>query len=275
MDLCVTADDYGLSGAVNAAIEELAGVDAVQAVSVMTHEGAELDGALDLRRTGVATGLHLVFTHERPLSPALRQSPLVGADGRLPRSWPGLFARLMARPSLAPLFAGEVEAQLQRFLALGLRLDFINGHEHAHLFPPLWPAVARVARRTGAAVRVFEGRPRALPDRLLHLSSRACLSLDPLPGATVLRPLGIARSGRLTLADVDRLLGSSAPVPARRGAIAELIVHPANEDRPRGGGPRDARRHERAMLASTAFRDLLRAHGATRTTGIVSTREAA
>src|SRR5450631_2289115 len=111
MRLCITADDYGLSAAGNAAVEDLAARGVLSAVSVMVHEGADLAGIDRLRATGVALGLHFVLTRERQLSPSLAGTALVGADGRLPQGWPRLLARLAARPHLRRAVRGELEAQ--------------------------------------------------------------------------------------------------------------------------------------------------------------------
>src|SRR5689334_1051849 len=65
MLMCITADDYGLSPGVNAAIEHLAAAGAISAVSVMVHPDAHLDTLHRLTATGVALGLHVVLTRER------------------------------------------------------------------------------------------------------------------------------------------------------------------------------------------------------------------
>jgi chitin disaccharide deacetylase len=139
--LRITADDYGLCPGVNAGIEELAAQGAISAVSVMVHDQAKLETAHRLGHLPVRTGLHLVFVEERPLSAPSELSGLLTRSGTLPRTYRDLFARLVLRPWLAQALASEARRQMERFAALGLRLDFINSHQHTHMFPTVWHAL--------------------------------------------------------------------------------------------------------------------------------------
>src|SRR5689334_11287628 len=133
----VTADDYGLTPAVNRGITQLVSSGAITAVSVMMHAGAHLEQLASLAALRPTLGLHLVFVEEAPLGPSSRLGGLLDRDGRFP-SYPRLFGRLLANPALATLLRDEAEAQLDRYRASGLPLQFINSHQHVHLFPPLW-----------------------------------------------------------------------------------------------------------------------------------------
>ncbi len=223
--LCITVDDYGLTEAGNAAIEDLVERRLVSAVSVMTHHGARLDRVRRLSGAPVALGLHLVFTRERPL--ALAGSPLVDGDGRLPRGWARLFGRLAARPWLAAGLRREAEAQLARFRDLGLALGFVNAHEHAHLFPLVRrEVVSLVERLPGAGVRVaLGGRLGCSRHGLLALASRVSWRLRPLADRPLLSPLGVEAPRSLDLDAVDALLRRAAR--AGSSTVAELVVHPS------------------------------------------------
>src|SRR5688572_5452880 len=152
MDLWITADDYGLSPGTNSSIEALAEASAISAASVMAHADADLGSIDRLKRSGTLLGLHLCFTQARPL---VRARELGKWGGRLPGGYKQLFAELAVRPSLLGLIADEADAQVDRLAGAGITIDFINGHEHVHLFPPLWPIALRAARRARArAVRI-------------------------------------------------------------------------------------------------------------------------
>jgi hypothetical protein len=224
--MVVTADDYGLDDDGNAAIEDLAARGMVDAVSVMVHPGARLAGVERLRASGVALGLHLVFT---------------GVPGR-PAGWRELALALARRPALAAELGADAAAQLARYRGLGLPLDLVNGHEHAHLLPPVWPRVADLVEREapGAAVRAALGQRLGASRRgLLVAASRLAWRLRPLPGRTVCSPLGVGRAGALGLADVETQLARAARLGG--GVVPELVVHP----RRTGAG-------EHALLASGA-----------------------
>jgi predicted glycoside hydrolase/deacetylase ChbG (UPF0249 family) len=249
LDLWITADDYGLSAGTNSSIEALAEAGAISAASVMAHADADF-GAIDrLRRSGVVIGLHLSFTQARPLVRELGQW-----GGGLPRGYKQLFAELAVRPGLLGLIADEADAQVDRLASAGVTIDFINGHEHVHLFPPLWPIALRAARRARArAVRIALGQPIDWTQAgLLAASSRACWALTPAPDLAIMSPLGVGRAGSLTLDGIGRLLDrpfSARALRTQQPIARELCVHPAIDV--------SGRREEHAWLASGALASLL------------------
>jgi hypothetical protein len=244
-DLCITADDYGLSASVNAAIESLANASRLTAVSVMGHRDANLSTAHRLADAGVAVGVHLCFTRERPLTRALGE--------RLPGTYQQLFALALRRPSLSRALLAEAEAQIQKLETARLHVDFINAHEHVHLFPPLWLIVSELARRRGVRiVRAALGqRIEASRAGALALASRVSWTLSPLPGFTVLSPLGVGQAGALTLGAVDSLL--ARPFFNTPRVVRELCVHPGLDD--------PGRRAEYDLLASGELERLVERRG--------------
>jgi len=131
------ADDYGISPAVSRGIRELAERGRLNATSVMVvapsldrAEAAALDALNSSRQ--VAIGLHVTLTGA--FKPAT-------AGYRPVRN--GTFislAEMMVRGTLRLLdrqrLADEIAAQLETFTALfGRAPDFVDGHQHAHLFP--------------------------------------------------------------------------------------------------------------------------------------------
>lgn len=212
--LCITADDYGIGRGVNAAIEQLAAMGRLQAVSVMVHEGAELDTLDTLRATGAALGIHLVFD-ERP-------GGYKRALGRI--AVPGAMAKL----------AAELEAQIERYLALGLSLDFVNSHEHVHVIPRVWKQTVQLAERYGAkAIRSAAFRPvRMSRDGALALASRASWSRRPARGMRVMSPLAPVGAGRVTVAGIAERIDMAGDGSE---LIPELVTHPAADDAVYGG----------------------------------------
>jgi predicted glycoside hydrolase/deacetylase ChbG (UPF0249 family) len=174
------ADDYGISPAVNGAIRELILRRRINATSVMVaapHFNADEARALDLLNTGekrAAVGLHVTLTAPfRPLSVGF--APL--RDGCFPPLMEMVRLAIARRLRLEPL-AIEVATQLRAFLAAFGRLpDFVDGHQHVHLFPRVRDAVLTVVGEAapGAWVRQC-GRARSW--RRLH--DRKQLVLDVL-----------------------------------------------------------------------------------------------
>lgn len=229
-----TADDYGLSDGTNASIEALASLRVVDAVSVMAHRGARLRSVRALADAGVAVGLHLCFTREAPWSRAL--------GDRLPPSYAALFATLAARPSFSSLLTGEAYAQAEALLARGVAPAFVNGHEHAHLFPWIWPITRAVTQALGCpAIRVALGQPvDASAQGMVAACSRAVWAASPIEGVAVLSPLGVGHAGSITRARLDALL--ARPFEEGPGRLRELCFHPSFDTA--------AGRAEHALLAS-------------------------
>jgi predicted glycoside hydrolase/deacetylase ChbG (UPF0249 family) len=168
------ADDYGLAPGVNAAIRELIGRGRLNATSVMMvtpHLDAaavEALRALKAASARPAIGLHLTLT--APFAPRTR-----GTFASLPRTLATAMAR---RLSVADLH-DEVRAQVHAFSdAFGFSPDYLDGHQHVHLFPQVREAVIAVMRETmpGAWLRQCERR---MPP-LARLGNPKALLLDVL-----------------------------------------------------------------------------------------------
>lgn len=235
--LWITADDYGLAQGVNKAIERLAAEGKLSGASVMCHRDAQLESLSCLRNTAVATGLHVVLVEERPLLPESRFGPLLDERGRLPRNYRRLFAQVLQRPGTISALRDESHAQLDRFLGLGLPFDFINSHQHTHLFPPIWLGLSSVFRRAeqlGAAVRLSG---RAVPRRggrdiMVALASQASRVLRRTQARRIHQPIGLAFSGRLAISHLAAVLDEVSQRRSlwREDLVPELVTHPGIPD---------------------------------------------
>ncbi|HEY1475031.1 MAG TPA: ChbG/HpnK family deacetylase [Pseudolabrys sp.] len=159
------ADDYGISPAVNTAIRELILRGRINATSVMTaapdfdpDEAAALD-ELNSGEKRAALGVHVTLTGTfKPMSEGF--APL--AHGHfLPLN---KMMRLAIARRLSPeRLMIEVATQIQAFvMAFGRPPDFIDGHQHVHLFPQVRDAVLAVAAQAAPNAWVRQcGRPLA------------------------------------------------------------------------------------------------------------------
>lgn len=245
--VCLTADDYGLSAGINASIEALAEAGRLSAVSVMAHRDADWSSLDRLAAMPVSLGLHLCFTGERPLLARLGE--------RFPRDYRDLFAELLRNRALLSLLEEEAELQFERLQKAGIEVAFLNGHEHVHLFPPLWPVFARLAKRTRIrAVRAALGQPVGLSKSgALAMASRLSFRLFPLEQVQILSPLGVGLAGALSPRAAEMLLGR--PFSALPRVVPEICIHPALD----GSG----RRAEHEMVASGALSRIVEARGLT------------
>jgi hypothetical protein len=174
------ADDYGISPAVNSAIRELILRGRLNATSVMTaapHNDAKEASALaHLNSSGkhAALGLHITLTAPfKPLSEDF--APL--SDGLfLPMQT--MMHRAMIRRLNAERLTREIAHQVRAFIeAFGRPPDFIDGHQHVHLFPQVRDAVLQVAAEMAPKAWVRQcGRARSAQ----RLKGRKELLLDVL-----------------------------------------------------------------------------------------------
>lgn len=261
----ITADDFGLAPGVNAGVTELAERQRLSAVSIMVHPGADLERLESLRNSGPKLGLHLVFVDERPLLPAGQLARIVDPDGRLP-SYPRLFRRVLGRPELGAALRREAEAQVDRYLGLGIPLDFINSHQHVHLFPPVWHALMPLFTRFRDS-KVRSGAPGTITwskQGLVNSSSRLAAWRDPLPTDRLVAPLGVAHAGHLTVERIEAEVAAWLRNGGRtHQSPGELVMHPALEDadlRRRYGHWRFGWQQEYTLLASDQLQAVFKRH---------------
>ena len=246
--LILTADDFGSSGRVNAAIVRAHREGVLAAASLMvTGEAVGEAVALARAHPGLRVGLHVVLLDGRSALPPGCAPALADGAGRLPASPLGAGVRYGLRPGTRAQLAAEIGAQFDRFAATGLPLDHVNGHHHLHMHPAVWDLVAAEAARRGAAgVRVtrddlrlaLRWDRRGLVVRAVHAAALAALArrcAGRLPGGRlrrVDRVYGVLQVGEMTEAYLVWLLENVPP------ADAEILFHPgAARGAMRDGGP--------------------------------------
>ena len=262
--LVVTADDFGLSRAVNAAIAHARREGVLTGASLMvTGETADEAVALARALPGLSVGLHLVLADGRPALPPEEIPHLVGPCGRLEadpaRAWVRWSTSAPARRELAR----EIEAQFARFAATGLPLSHVDGHHHLHLHPAVFPVVAELAERHGArGVRLtYEGLG-TLPDASPRRAAVEAVVLGALarrwrPAARrrglsfPARVHGVVRSGAM---HEPYLVGLVRRVD---GPSAEIFLHPSTE----AGDPRGPNPGDLCALLSPAVRSAIERRG--------------
>jgi predicted glycoside hydrolase/deacetylase ChbG (UPF0249 family) len=174
------ADDYGISPGVNNGIRELIAHGRLNATSVMMaapHLGkseARSLAALNDREKRAAIGLHVTLTAPfKPMSEGY--APL--RDGRfLPLA--EMMRTAIARRLQPDLLVAEMTTQVRAFFDAFNRLpDFVDGHQHVHLFPQVRDAFVKVVAELAPNAWVRQcGRANSL--RRLH--DRKALVLDIL-----------------------------------------------------------------------------------------------
>jgi predicted glycoside hydrolase/deacetylase ChbG (UPF0249 family) len=265
--LIVNADDFGITEAVNRGIVEAHDLGIVTSTSIMAT-GAAFEHAVALARSrpGLAVGIHLVLTEQRPLIGAAAAASLVEPGGLFPPHVAQLLGkRLRGRISL-PEVRLELDAQLKRVRDAGIAVSHIDGHQHVHVLPGIAAIVAELAGQHGvAAVRYPAERVRGYMLRSLKYARRVAeqAALRLLCESSPLKHLrrsddfvGFYFGGRLDEANLATVL---AGLPS--GRTVELMCHPGDEDMQASKDWAYAWAAERDALTSPRIRELVTARG--------------
>ena len=229
----VSADDFGLSEAVNEGVERAHRQGCLSTASLMVAGPAAADAVMRAgRNPDLRVGLHLVAVEGPSVMRHAAIPHLVDRDGQFGSDQARLGIRYQFNRAARRELAVEIEAQFEAFKATGLRLDHATAHKHMHLHPTVGALLVEIGARHGLrAVRV-PSEP-AAPLRACGarstLGTAALRAWTRLLRAQVRRAgmvssdycFGLAWSGRMTSDRVSRLLDHLPP------GTSEIYFHPA------------------------------------------------
>lgn len=233
-----SADDFGLTPAVNEAIERAHREGILDQASLMVAGAAAQDAVRRARAMpSLRVGLHLVVIEGPAVSPPADIPDLVNAGGQFASDQARLGFRYFFRPSVRRQLAHEIRAQFAAFAATGLKLDHANAHKHMHLHPTVGRMMIEIGREFGLrSVRIPAEAPTALAlagtrvgigDRALHAWTRVLRHQARTAGMTTNdHCFGLAWSGHMTRERVGRLLDHLPD------GVSEIYFHPATRRDP-------------------------------------------
>ena len=238
--LIVNADDYGYFGCVSRGIVEAAAQGIVTATGVFANSPRFAEYAEWLRECPTLdTGIHLNLTYGVPLTKEM-STRLARWSGRFPGKFSLAFALLsgLLRPDHV---RAEWRAQIERCLDIGLRVRFLNSHEHVHMLPSLSGVVAELAAQYGiehvrqTSCDLAWNSPAAL------FRTAALKMVSARRGATGhhVEVLGLEVSGKLDRSYLERTIPH-----LRAGRLYELMCHPGRFDSHEVKDPRLLRYHD-------------------------------
>lgn len=263
------ADDFGLTDGVSRGILDLIGRGRVSATGAMTNMPGWRRAAPGLRpymgRIGI--GLHLNLTVGAPIQPM----PHLAPDGSFPPLGRLLSGALRGRLSVEEI-REEIRRQLVAFeLVHGAAPDFVDGHQHVHVLPPVRQALFAVLVEGGYAGRLWlrdpsdlatsilrrpVGRGKALIVKALARGFRAqarAAGFRTNEGFSGFAPLDLSIPPGRVFASALSNLGPQPVVMCHPGHADDALrgLDPAVESRP----------EELAYLSSDAFGALLEERG--------------
>lgn len=264
--LILTADDFGLSSSLNAAVGLAHKFGLLTGASLMVSAPAAAHAvALARELPGLCLGLHLTLAQGKPVLPPRQVPGLVDFRGDLPRNPVLAGWRYYFKPSLLPEIRRELAAQIEAALGTGLRLWFLNGHLNLHLHPRILPLVIDLAReyripglrlcredwRLTLALAPDRGLPKMAQGVIFTWLSARARTLADAAGLVYNDHLfGLTNDGRMTEAHLLALIPRLPP------GVTEICFHPALYPDPELArwGPAYRRQEELAALLSSSLK---------------------
>lgn len=213
----LTADDFGRSPKVNAAIEQWHRAGALHRAGLMVNE-PHVEEAREIARRNpiLQVGLHLTLCDG------------LASDGSQLPGTPFQAGMLYAfHPGRRAWLQQEIESQFARFIAMGFPAHCWDGHAHLHLHPLVLsltlPIAAKYGFRFTRLVRE-PGKAGILPWIFSALSNRAVPSLKHHGIGYANAVFGLRKTGRMNTEEFER---------AHQGApdgITEIYFHPGAEN---------------------------------------------
>ena len=242
--LIITADDFGLSESVNAAVEAAHRNGILSAASLMVGAPAAADAVARARSLpNLRVGLHVVLVDGDPTARPVDIPGLLDRRGRLRNDLARYGAQISVSAYRRRQIATEVAAQFAAYRATGLPLDHVNAHRHFQLHPTVAAAIIRIGRHYGMrALRIpvepwrivaeIDPRTRRQAGRVVApWAARLRRRVRHLGLTTADAVFGLAWSGAMTKARLAALLGRLPP------GLVEIYLHPATTNAFAGAAP--------------------------------------
>jgi len=268
-----TADDFGLSEALNGAVA-LAHKQGLLSSAALMAAGPRTRAALSLARElpGLCLGVHLTLIQGQAVLPPKHLPHLVNGQGSFANDPVATGWRYFRQPRLLPEIRRELAAQIEVVQRAGLTVWHLNSHLNLHLHPRIFPVVVDLAREYGIpAVRLAREDWRTTlalaPDHPLpKIAQGLIFTLLCRRAAKIARAaglifndhiFGLLNDGRMT---ENYLLGL---VTRLQPGVTEIYCHPGLFADPElvRWAPRYRRQEELAALLSPRLRETLAAAG--------------
>ena len=234
--LIISADDFGLSGGVNRAVEQGWRDGLLTAASLMPG-GQSFKEAVKIakRNPGLQVGLHLTLVQGRAVLPPEQIPALVDAQGNFSDNPVAAGFRYFMDRGLYCSLKREIEAQIVRVVDAGIALSHLDGHLNMHLHPTVFRILTELMPRYG--ISSFRLSQERLAENLRfdgerrfgksvetfifrRLADHARPELDRLGIAYATEVKGLLNSGRMT---EEYLLDS---LDGLRDGVTEFYFHP-------------------------------------------------
>lgn len=270
--LIVTADDYGMSPAVNAAIDAGMAAGLITSTNVMTNMPF-YEEASKLRKLPVSVGIHWTFSCGQPVLPPEEIPSLVNANGEF-YSYPEFRERYRNKQISDEDIRKELAEQYNRFTAVCGQPDYWNTHQNVHVDFRIYRLFVEVA--------VSLGIPRMRSHQRIYVPESVMADRQPLLWRLIepmkSRLLNVWQNNAhkrglrspdglivcLNNKDGERLEHVFSNIQWKRNEVGEFVIHPATAcDSPYFGKIVDRRIREYELFTAAGTKEIVEKNGIT------------
>lgn len=265
--LIITADDYGMSKAVNKAID--AGIDAglITSTNVMTNMPFYKEAIKLKDRKDVSVGIHWVLACGKPVLPASEIPTLVASNGEF-YPYPEFRKRLRKKLISFVEIEKELVAQYDLYYELMGQPEYWNTHQNTHVDFGIYRLFVDVAAKLGIKKMRSHQRIYVKGSDKSKKMSLIWRMIEPLK-ATMLNKWqsnahkkGIASPDGLIVClngnDINKPEYLFSHIAWKKKEIGEYVIHPATEnDSPYFGKIVDQRIREYKMFTSEETKKII------------------
>lgn len=149
-NLWIVADDLGLDEYLDEGIFFAAKNNLIDGVSIVAGSSAFDNAVRKLKEyPNLAVGIHLALVEEKSVLDKNSVQSLINKDGFFHKNHQIFFVRYCLGLIRKEEIKKEFEAQIERCLAAGLKIEFINSHQHLHLLPGIRDIAIELAKKYG------------------------------------------------------------------------------------------------------------------------------
>jgi hopanoid biosynthesis associated protein HpnK len=259
--LIVNADDFGRSSSINEAVIRAHREGILTTASLMVNEpAAEEAVALAKQNPTLGVGLHLTLLQGHSALSHEQIPALVNEKNELCECPVLAGFKYFFQPGVRAQLRKEIQAQLEKFQATGLKLDHVDSHHHLHMHPTVLGIVVDCVQRMGISRVRLTSEPWWLnlrnmrSRRFKNLGTALIYSVLAAPGRRAFRRqairhphyvFGLMQNSRVDEAYLERLL------PVLPAGDSEVYSHPSL----------DGFQHELDALVSPRIRALVQKLG--------------
>lgn len=231
--MIINADDFGLSTGTNLGIREAHEKGILTSASLLATTPS-LGHALKILKKcpNLGVGIHLSLTLGKPVLGPKKTFKLVNTNGHFYPSFTRLLIKAQTDKEFLNQVKGELDAQINKLISIGVNLDHINSERHTHMIPNIYPLVLDLAKK-------YRIKYLRIPQEDFFLASGIFEKVTPFISTNILKFL-IIRSfsiskrkikkikfyGLIYTSRVNRIVLKSTLSKIKPG-ISEILLHPA------------------------------------------------